>query len=252
MRDTPRVMALPSPAIHSSGRAPAASQSPRRAGRASRFPADRMTGAVKTFLPEKGYGFIRGDDGKDYFFHLSQVRNQPADRVCEEALVTFVQKATPKGYRAERIDLVNPDAVTRYIVPDRVLISKDSEVRGWEILERTTWYAHGKSSDSPDAAKAAMIAWARDVGAKGVTDVSYYKTVGKEGAYRFSVHHYSGRVVILGKRSLRGTYQLSDLLCKVDNNASLLVALERLPEWNIGPPSFVDRIVNRIASWFVW
>ena len=30
-----------------------------------------MKGTVKMFNKEKGYGFIRGEDGKDYFFHYS-------------------------------------------------------------------------------------------------------------------------------------------------------------------------------------
>ena len=34
---------------------------------------DRMQGIVKTFDSEKGYGFIVGDDGKEYFIHYSNI-----------------------------------------------------------------------------------------------------------------------------------------------------------------------------------
>ena len=30
-----------------------------------------MKGTVKKFDKEKGYGFITGEDGQDYFFHYS-------------------------------------------------------------------------------------------------------------------------------------------------------------------------------------
>ena len=33
------------------------------------------TGKVKIYNKEKKYGFITGDDGKDYFFHASGVSN---------------------------------------------------------------------------------------------------------------------------------------------------------------------------------
>ena len=33
------------------------------------------TGKVKFYNKEKKYGFITGDDGKDYFFHVSGVSN---------------------------------------------------------------------------------------------------------------------------------------------------------------------------------
>lgn len=31
----------------------------------------RITGAIRKIKPDKGYGFIAGDDGLDYFFHWS-------------------------------------------------------------------------------------------------------------------------------------------------------------------------------------
>ena len=34
------------------------------------------TGKVKFYNKEKKYGFITGDDGKDYFFHTSGVSNE--------------------------------------------------------------------------------------------------------------------------------------------------------------------------------
>ena len=32
-----------------------------------------MQGTVKWFNPRKGYGFIEGEDGKDYFVHMSAI-----------------------------------------------------------------------------------------------------------------------------------------------------------------------------------
>lgn len=34
-----------------------------------------MRGRIKRFIEDKGYGFITGEDGQDYFFHISQVRD---------------------------------------------------------------------------------------------------------------------------------------------------------------------------------
>ncbi len=35
-----------------------------------------MNGSVKFYNEKKGFGFIAGEDGKDYFFHVSNVVNQ--------------------------------------------------------------------------------------------------------------------------------------------------------------------------------
>jgi cold shock CspA family protein len=65
-------------------------------------------GVIKTYLPEKKYGFIKGDDGKDYFFHQNAFKDKKQiAMISEEAYVSFDQKATPKGYRAVDITLKN-------------------------------------------------------------------------------------------------------------------------------------------------
>ena len=35
-----------------------------------------MNGTVKFFNERKGFGFIAGEDGKDYFVHISDIDNQ--------------------------------------------------------------------------------------------------------------------------------------------------------------------------------
>ncbi len=55
-----------------------------------------MKGTVKKFDKEKGYGFITGEDGKDYFFHYSQLMMEGfktaevGQKVDYEAASTFL------------------------------------------------------------------------------------------------------------------------------------------------------------------
>ena len=60
-----------------------------------------MNGAIKSFVPEKKFGFINGDDGKDYFFHINEFKNSAHHKmIADGAVVEFEPSATPKGYRA--------------------------------------------------------------------------------------------------------------------------------------------------------
>lgn len=45
-----------------------------------------MKGTVKFFNSGKGYGFITGEDGKDYFVHITALNDQKID---ENDTVTF-------------------------------------------------------------------------------------------------------------------------------------------------------------------
>ena len=60
-----------------------------------------MSGKVLWFEPSKGYGFIRGTDGKDYFAHASEIGSH-RDLTRDQA-VTFDPAQTERGRRAKEI-----------------------------------------------------------------------------------------------------------------------------------------------------
>lgn len=178
-----------------------------------------MKGQVKTYLPEKQYGFIKGDDGKDYFFHTSefkQAADRDRDRVCEAAYVSFDQQATPKGYKAKDCRLLDSTSVASYVVPDEFLTSRTSEIRGWEIIERGEWCVYASSEHSPDDAKFEAIRMARHLGANALGELRYYKTTGSEagtgrGIHHFTIHNFRGRLLSVAKRNSFGSYRRGDL-----------------------------------------
>ena len=66
-----------------------------------------MTGIVKRVIPEKGFGFIVGDDKVERFFHASGlVPPLTIDQLAAgETRVEFQAIKSPKGPRAEDICL---------------------------------------------------------------------------------------------------------------------------------------------------
>lgn len=176
-----------------------------------------MKGTIKTYLPNKKYGFIKGDDGKDYFFHASEFLDK-RDRanICEEAFVQFDQQATPKGYKAKKCSLINPSDILTYVLPEDFITSRTNSVRSWEIIEYGNWIIHGSSKNSPDAAKRNAIEHAELINANGLINLEYYKTTGSEpgtgqGTHYFTIHNFRGRPVILAKKNAKGKYRVDDL-----------------------------------------
>jgi CspA family cold shock protein len=64
-----------------------------------------MTGTVKKIVADKGFGFIKADDGKEYFFHRSAVQGD-FDSLKGGEKVEFDATTGPKGPRAENVKLV--------------------------------------------------------------------------------------------------------------------------------------------------
>jgi len=64
-----------------------------------------MIGTIKTLVRAKGYGFIRGADAHEYFFHQSAVDDFSA--LHEGDTVQFVPGKSAKGPRAEDLSKEN-------------------------------------------------------------------------------------------------------------------------------------------------
>ena len=71
--------------------------------------ADQMTGTVKWFNSEKGFGFIQPEDGsKDLFVHYRQVNSNGYGRVelNENQRVSFNVGQGQKGPQAENVTIL--------------------------------------------------------------------------------------------------------------------------------------------------
>ena len=62
-----------------------------------------MTGTIRTLRVDKGFGFIKAENGKDFFFHESAIYGEGIDNLREGDGVEFDIGAGPKGPRAENV-----------------------------------------------------------------------------------------------------------------------------------------------------
>ena len=64
-----------------------------------------MDGRIKMYNREKGFGFILGSDGNDYFFHCSYLADFN-DEVNRGAPVTFEPKQGNRGLEAKEVKII--------------------------------------------------------------------------------------------------------------------------------------------------
>ncbi|WP_272507429.1 cold-shock protein [Clostridium aestuarii] len=65
-----------------------------------------MTGTVKWFNSEKGFGFITTDEGNDVFAHFSQIQKEGFKTLEEGQKVSFDVVDGAKGPQAENITVL--------------------------------------------------------------------------------------------------------------------------------------------------
>ena len=62
-----------------------------------------MTGTVKWFNSERGFGFITGDDGVDAFAHYSKILSEGFKTLEEGQKVSYDLADGPKGPQAANV-----------------------------------------------------------------------------------------------------------------------------------------------------
>ncbi len=63
----------------------------------------KCRGTIKKMVRDRGFGFIRGEDGKEVFFHRSGLNAADYDGLSEGDAVEYVVQEGPRGARAENV-----------------------------------------------------------------------------------------------------------------------------------------------------
>jgi CspA family cold shock protein len=61
------------------------------------------TGIIRRLLEYRGFGFIQSEDGRNVFFHRSEVLLVPFQALQEGQAVEFMVEETPQGPKARRV-----------------------------------------------------------------------------------------------------------------------------------------------------
>lgn len=65
--------------------------------------SNEVTGTVKWYNDEKGYGFIAQENGQDVFVHHSSINGTGRKTLREGQTVTMIVKQGQKGLQAEDV-----------------------------------------------------------------------------------------------------------------------------------------------------
>ncbi|BDY05293.1 MULTISPECIES: cold-shock protein [Ferrimonas] len=68
--------------------------------------SEQVTGTVKWFNDEKGFGFISREDGKDVFVHFSAIQGSGRRTLVEGQQVTMTVIQGQKGPQAENVSVI--------------------------------------------------------------------------------------------------------------------------------------------------
>jgi len=79
-----------------------------------------MNGTITTWFDDKGFGFIKDENGDNRYFHVIKVANP--DLIKKDAAVTFTPTTNSKGLSAFEVKVV-PDSKYIYIAGERIKLA---------------------------------------------------------------------------------------------------------------------------------
>ena len=64
------------------------------------------SGVIRRLVKDRGFGFIKSDDGQDFFFHRSELQGVTFELLKEGESVDFEKGEGPKGPKAVNVKLI--------------------------------------------------------------------------------------------------------------------------------------------------
>ncbi|OAT30081.1 cold-shock protein [Proteus myxofaciens] len=86
-----------------------------------------MKGTITKWFEDKGFGFIKDENGDNRYFHVIKVANP--DLIKKDAMVTFEPNTNTKGLSAFSVKVI-PDSKYVYIAGERI---KLTSIKGFHV-----------------------------------------------------------------------------------------------------------------------
>ena len=169
-------------------------------------------GWVKMYNPARRYGFIAGDDGYDYFFHVSDILGD--SYVWQGCQVKYLRGMADKGPRAFKVVVVrnaSQRAGSDYRDPSNFIMTRGSAVRGYDIhwvIARDCWY----EAWDPNEAREGLRRQAITMGANAIVGLRlskyskspyhwFFRNIRWVPNYYQTMHRFCGTAVVVKGRA---------------------------------------------------
>jgi len=178
-----------------------------------------MKGKVTRYLKEKSFGFIKGEDGNDYFFHKNSFNPKLENKDIFSGLpVSFDPNLNKKGFNAKDCKIVGDfkSNQEKYKFPSEVLHSKTDRVKGYQVLSMPD-YEISVTRRSNDEAFNEIKQLCKKLGGNAILSLKHERQKRSKpgrgnGTYYYNVNVLTAVPALVGRREQFG----SDLGNKVN------------------------------------
>jgi cold shock CspA family protein/uncharacterized protein YbjQ (UPF0145 family) len=185
-----------------------------------------MKGKVTIYLKEKSFGFIKGEDGNDYFFHKNSFNPKLEDKDIFSGLpVSFDPNLNKKGFNAKGCKVIGDfkSNKEKYKFPSEVLHSKSDRIKGYQVLSMPD-YEISVTRRSNDEAFNEIKKLCQKLGGNAILSLKHERETrskpGKgNGTYYYNVNVLTAVPALVGRREQVG-FDLGDRIEKLESSCA--------------------------------
>lgn len=155
-----------------------------------------MRGVIRSYVEEKSYGFIDGEDGQSYYFHQNETDTSQG-QIRIGSVVGFDPTPAKRGLKAKKV-VVSQARGVLYVEPETFVSSKTSTASGY-VTYHVLDEIETEHKTSPDEARNEIVEICATLGANAVLNLAYKRATSQSGNYVYSTHAFSGRPAIIAR-----------------------------------------------------
>jgi cold shock CspA family protein len=155
-----------------------------------------MKGKVVSYVKEKKYGFVNGDDGESYFLHFSNLLDKSDEtKLVKGVVLDFDPTPTNRGLAANKVTF--PKVYFKKQLVD-FFISKSSNPKHGNVEKR-----HSISTrfiKDPKESQVHIKQLAIESGCNSILNLEFEKDTFSYGNYLYTVHAYKGDFALVSEK----------------------------------------------------
>jgi cold shock CspA family protein len=190
-----------------------------------------VRGKVVSYISQKKYGFITGEDDESYFLHSSSLLDKANEKkLLKGVIVEFDPTPTPKGMSAKKVHV--PNVYFKKSLVD-FFITKSSQPK-FGCVEKSHSIETQFFKD-PNEGREHIKKLAKETGCNSILNLSFEKNTFSSGNYQYTVHAFNGDFALVTESIPCAIEQISKdsvnklqlLISEFDNKFKRVQEIER-------------------------
>lgn len=147
-----------------------------------------LKGRVVSYIPNKKYGFVNGEDGESYFLHVSGLQDSSDEsKLIKDVVVEFDPTPTARGLAAKKVSIPNVYFKKKMV---NFFTTKNHTPKYGTVEKRlsisTRFFKDFKEG------REHIEKLAKDAGCNAILDLNFEKETFSSGNYKYTVYAFKG------------------------------------------------------------